>query len=101
LDGGSVDFERGKEELQASFSFPDMQDHKDIKYHAIIVIKRNWPGTIPNELTKEVHNFNFDRVCIFFAFLESHELTILTLCYKVQSAVKSIRGRAFGSKIIV
>ena len=55
LDSGSLDFERAKEELQASFTFPDMRDHKEI-------LVQSCSSSATGQERKEVYNFNFDRV---------------------------------------
>ncbi|KAF5316122.1 hypothetical protein D9619_006622 [Psilocybe cf. subviscida] len=52
---GSVDFGREKEDLQASLSYPDAQDHKEI-----VVASSSSSAT--GQERKELYNFNFDRV---------------------------------------
>jgi len=55
-DNGSLDFEKAKEELRASFAFPDMRDQKDI-------VVQSSSSSATGQERKEVYNFNFDRVC--------------------------------------
>lgn len=53
--GGSVDLEKAKEELQASFNFPDTRDHKEILVHSS-------SSSATGQERKEVYNFSYDRV---------------------------------------
>lgn len=54
-DGGNIDTEKAKEELQANLFFPDTRDHKEI------VIASSSSSATGQE-RKEVYNFGFDRV---------------------------------------
>lgn len=56
-EGGSIEFEKAKEELQASFNFPDMRDHKDI-------LVQSSSSSATGQERKEVYSFSFDRVTI-------------------------------------
>jgi kinesin family protein C1 len=60
---GSVDFEKEKEELQATLSYPDAQDHKEI-----VVASSSSSAT--GQERKELYNFNFDRVRIHYLFTD-------------------------------
>ncbi|KAF9038094.1 kinesin-domain-containing protein [Panaeolus papilionaceus] len=54
-DLNGVDLEKVKEELQASFFFPDSRDHKEI----VVASSSN---SATGQERKEVYNFGFDRV---------------------------------------
>ena len=54
-EGGSVDFEKAKEELQANVVYPDQRDHKEI-------LVPSSTSSATGQERKEVYNFGFDRV---------------------------------------
>ncbi|PPQ83017.1 hypothetical protein CVT25_005257 [Psilocybe cyanescens] len=54
-EGGSVDFEKAKEELQANMIYPDKLDHKEI-------VLASSSSSATGQERKEVYNFGFDRV---------------------------------------
>jgi len=54
-EGGSVDFEKAKEELQANMLYPDQRDHKEI-------LVASSTSSATGQERKEVYNFGFDRV---------------------------------------
>jgi kinesin family protein C1 len=56
-------------ELEAGFIFPDQRDHKDI------VVSSSSESATGQE-RKEVYNFNFDRVSIFFVVFTSTNLQL-------------------------
>ncbi|KAF8883338.1 kinesin-domain-containing protein [Gymnopilus junonius] len=53
--GGSIDFDKAKEELQASLSYPDQRDHKEI-------VVSSSSSSATGQERKEIYNFAFDRV---------------------------------------
>jgi hypothetical protein len=83
-DGGSLDFEKAKEELQASFTFPDMRDHKEI-------VVQSSSSSATGQERKEVYNFNFDRVYISLPLsnhTSSHSYRFLNLNLHKQKFLK-------------
>ena len=61
-EGGSIDFEKAKEELQANMLYPDQRDHKEI-------LVASSTSSATGQERKEVYNFGFDRVKFCHPFL--------------------------------